>query len=294
VQELAVTRSRPVSTERTAHRGLGERPCGNVRRVSRRLGEYVAAPLRQIASLRRTAHRPWPRPSFPWVMGQSWLDLLFLHWPVPAEQLRPHVPAALELDVRDGRAWLGITPFEVAGFQLVASPPVPKLSTFPELNVRTYVTYGGRPGIWFLSLDAASRLAVAAARRFYRLPYFRARMSAEPDGQGFAFRSERVDARGRPAAFAARYEPQGEQWTPPAGSLEAFLVERYCLYAVGAGGALLRADVHHPPWRLRRAAVGIAENTMPPPGIALSAEPPLAHAAARQDVLVWRPETCRA
>jgi hypothetical protein len=101
--------------------------------VSRRIREYVAAPLHQIASLRETAHRPWARPSFPWAMGQSWLDLLFLHWPVPPAALRPHVPPPLNLDIREGSAWLGITPFELVGFRLIALPPLPKLSTFPTL-----------------------------------------------------------------------------------------------------------------------------------------------------------------
>lgn len=257
--------------------------------MSRRAGEYVAAPLRQILSLRETAHRPWPRPSFPWVMGQSWLDLLFLHWPVPAEALRPHVPASLELQERDGAAWVGITPFELVGFRLVVLPPVPKVSTFPELNVRTYVTYGGKPGIWFLSLDAGSRLAVAAARRVYKLPYFHAGMAAERAGQAFSFRSERVDPRGHAAAFSALYEPDGDQVKAPAGSLEAFLVERYCLYSIAEGGEVLRADIHHPPWRICPAAVDIAENTMPPPGLELPDEQPLAHYAARQDVLIWGP-----
>lgn len=257
--------------------------------MSRRAGEYVAAPVRQILSLRETAHRPWPRPSFPWVMGQSWVDLLFLHWPVRAEALRPHVPASLELDERDGTAWVGITPFELVGFRLVVLPPVPKVSTFPELNVRTYVTYGGKPGIWFVSLDAASRLAVAAARRFYGLPYFHADMAIEPARQAFSFRSERVDSRGHAAAFSARYEPHGDRVEAPAGSLEAFLVERYCLYSIAEGGEVLRADIHHPPWRICPAAVEIAENTMPPPGIELPDEQPLAHYAARQDVLIWGP-----
>jgi hypothetical protein len=168
-------------------------------------------------------------------------------------------------------------------------PPVPKVSTFPELNVRTYVTYGGKPGIWFVSLDAASRLAVAAARRFYGLPYFHADMAIEPARQAFSFRSERVDSRGHAAAFSARYEPHGDRVEAPAGSLEAFLVERYCLYSIAEGGEVLRADIHHPPWRICPAAVEIAENTMPPPGIELPDEQPLAHYAARQDVLIWGP-----
>jgi uncharacterized protein YqjF (DUF2071 family) len=237
--------------------------------IGSRLSEYVVSPLRQLASLRETQHRPWPRSSFPWVMGQSWLDLLFVHWRLDPELLRAHVPRPLELDVYDGAAWLGITPFKVAGFRLVGLPPVPGLSTFAELNVRTYVTFGGKPGIWFLSLDAASRLAVEGGRRVYRLPYFFARMTLEPEDTAFAFHSQRIDSSGGPAAFAVRYRVEGEESTPSLGTLEAFLVERYCLYALGERGEVKRAEIHHPAWRLHPASADIGPNTMPPPKLEL-------------------------
>jgi uncharacterized protein len=113
-------------------------------------------------------------------MAQSWYDLLFAHWPVDAAMLRPHIPAKLEIDTFDGRAWLGIVPFSMTGVRLRWTPPLPWLSAFPELNVRTYVTAQRKPGVWFFSLDAASALAVAAARLSFHLPYFRARTKAHP------------------------------------------------------------------------------------------------------------------
>src|SRR5919206_2124106 len=140
------------------------------------------AARRQRASLGVLHHRPWALPDAPWVMGQTWADLLFCHWPVDADQLALHVPASLPLDTFDGAAWLSVTPFEVQGTRLRGTLPPPVLSRFPELNVRTYVTLGERPGIWFLSLDAASMLAVATARGLYRLPYLRARMEIGRDG----------------------------------------------------------------------------------------------------------------
>jgi uncharacterized protein len=125
---------------------------------------------RQREALRETAHRPWPLPTAPWLMGQTWYDLLFAHWAIAPEVLRPLVPQPLELDVRDGQAWLGVTPFRVGGLRARGTPPLPRLSHFPELNVRTYAIYGGRPGIYFFSLDAARVAAVIAARRGYRFP----------------------------------------------------------------------------------------------------------------------------
>jgi Uncharacterized conserved protein (COG2071) len=118
--------------------------------------EAISATRRQRASLERVRHRPFPLPHGPWVMGQSWVDLLFAHWRLPEAALRAVVPDAVPIDSYDGSAWIGITPFEIIGAHPRALPPLPWLSRFPELNVRTYTTIGGRPGIWFVSLDAAA------------------------------------------------------------------------------------------------------------------------------------------
>lgn len=219
-------------------------------------------------------------------MGQSWLDLLFAHWPVDPDVLRPLVPADLDLDLdrRGGRAWIAVTPFEVAGLRLRGLPPVPYASRFPELNVRTYVTVDGRPGIFFVSLDAARLLAVTGARTLYRLPYFHARMTIERTGDGVLYRSTRRSPDGR--SFVARYRPTGRAAEPETGSLEAFLVERYCLYTVDRG-RVLRAEIHHAPWVLRPAEARIEVNTMLP--VSVPVEPPLLHLAARQDVVIWPP-----
>src|SRR5262245_39187164 len=106
-------------------------------------------------SLKFVEHRPWKLPTRPWVMAQDWEDLLFAHWPVPVEVLRGLVPGGLELDTFERQAWIGIVPFRMSGVRLRAMPAVPRLSAFPELNVRTYVKAGGKAGVWFFSLDAA-------------------------------------------------------------------------------------------------------------------------------------------
>jgi uncharacterized protein len=238
---------------------------------------------RQEAGLQARDHRPWPVAAGPWIMGQSWTRLLFAHWRVDAAALRALLPSQLELDTFDGHAWLGITPFEVRGLRMRMTPPMPWISRFPELNVRTYVTRHERPGIWFFSLDAASAAAVAAARAVYRLPYFHARMGIAADGDWTAYRTARDDA-----AFAGRYRPMGDAAPAQPGTLEYFLTERYCLYAVH-DDALLQAEIHHPPWPLQPAEADIERNTMTTPlGIGLTGEP-LLHFAARQDVVIWAP-----
>ena len=246
--------------------------------------ELLRAPARQHDALNETGHRPWPLPGGSWIMGQSWEDLLVAHWRVDADALRRLVPDEVAVDEHDGSAWLGITPFVLAGFRLRGTLPLPVLSTFPELNVRTYVTRGGKPGIWFFSLDTASRPAVEGARRLYRLPYFHARMSAERRGRHVDYASSRRDSP-RPYVFEASYRGIGEAFEPAAGTLEHFLTERYCLYARD-GSQLHRAEIHHPPWRIREAEAEIALNTMPPDGLELHGEP-LLHLAERQDVVIW-------
>jgi uncharacterized protein len=251
------------------------------------LGRVVDEIPRQRAALCETAHRPWPLPSSRWLMGQTWYDLLFAHWAVAPESLRPLVPRPLELDVRDGCAWLGITPFRIGGLRLRGTPPLPWLSSFPELNVRTYATHRGQPGIYFFSLDAARRAAVAAARRSYRLPYFHARMTACRHATTIAYGSTRIDSSGPSVVFRARYGPTGRRLPVQAGSLERWLSERYCLYVVDEHGRPLRGDIHHSPWPLQPASAAIDINTMAAPlGVALNAEP-LLHYSARQDVLIW-------
>ena len=221
-------------------------------------------------------------------MGQTWLDVLFAHWPVPVARMRALVPSALELDTFDDRAWVSVTPFDVVGAHPRGLPPVLPASRFAELNVRTYVAVGGEPGIFFFSLDAASALAVAGARALYRLPYFRARMRIERDVGAVDYVSERDDPRGPAAGLHARWHPAGAARPPAPGSLDAWLVERYRLYAV-ASRRVLAADIHHAPWPLQAADAEVhAERMLAPLGLEPE-QAPVTHCAARQDVVIWPP-----
>ena len=222
-----------------------------------------------------------------WVMKQRWLDLLFAHWRVPVETLRGVVHPAVPIDEFDGSAWLGVTPFRVEGLRARFTPPLPGVSSFLETNVRTYATIGGEPGIWFFSLDAENRSAVEAARRVYRLPYFRAEMSSAADGARIAYSMTRVADDGPPAALDLDYEPTGPATVPEPGTLEHFLTERYCLYTADAEGRVLRGDIDHEAWRLRPAAADLRLNTMGEQiGARLDGEP-LLHYSAEKDVVFW-------
>src|ERR671921_2948345 len=192
--------------------------------------------------LGRIEHRPYPVPSGPWALGMSWRDLLFMHWPVGVDGLRSLVPPALSIETFEGSAWLGVVPFEMTGVRPHFLPAVPGVSNFPEINLRTYVTAGGRPGVWFFSLDAHSRLAVRLARASFHLPYFDADISCETVNDEVRYRSVRTHRGAPPAEFVARYRPVGGPFESGRGSIENFLTERYCLYSAGRKSVVRRGE----------------------------------------------------
>jgi len=236
-------------------------------------------------ALSETAHRPWPLPEGPWRWRQSWCDLLFAHWPVPAAALRHLVPGELEIDEFDGTSWVGVVPFRMEGVMLRGLPSLPGVSSFLELNLRLYVRYRDRPGVLFLSLDASNPPAVWAARTFFHLPYFRARMSIEEFAGDFSYYSERVVGG---VAMEVIYGPDGEISRAASGSLDHWLTERYCLYTRSQSGKLYQAQIHHAPWPLQSAKAEFVYNDLTNPhGFALEGPPTRLHFSRHLDVVVW-------
>lgn len=200
----------------------------------------MIAPVDSIDRLAPT-RRPPGRAAF----HQRWAELLFLHWELPPAVLTALLPAGLTLDTFEGRAYVGVVPFTMTGIRPWWAPPLPWLSAFHEVNVRTYVHHGGRdPGVWFLSLDAANGLGVWVARTLFHLPYHHARMSLRHQGDSVVYHSAR---RRGGAGCAFRYAITGAPAAAAPGTLEHFLAERYLLYAVRRG-RLLRGRVHHAPY----------------------------------------------
>ena len=241
---------------------------------------------------RQIDHRPWPLASGPWVMAQSWHDLLFAHWPIPVEVMRALVPPQLELDTFDGTAWVGVVPFRMSGVRPRLIPAMPWLSAFPELNVRTYVKSRNqaqpKPGVYFFSLEAANPVAVALARGLFKLPYFKADMSLNDDGRIIHYQSRRIHRGAPPAEFSGEYAPTSPVFRAQPGSLEKWLTERYSLYTVNMRGRAYIGEIHHQPWPLQRAEAEIQINTMAAASqIPLPDIPPLLHFARRLDVVVW-------
>jgi uncharacterized protein len=236
------------------------------------------------SSLRELDHRPWPLPSGGWRWTQSWYDLLFAHWPVPADVLRTLIPDCLEVDEFGGEAWIGIVPFHMSIRPRVL-PHVPGISRFAELNVRTYVRHRGKAGVWFFSLDAASATAVFGGRTFFHLPYFRADIAMKTAGDSISHHCQRRDG---VAEFAGRYAPCSEPFVAETGCLDHWLTERYCLYTMSPAGKLLRGDIHHKPWPLQHAEAEIERQTMHvPTGLTLPDCPPVLHFASAIDTVLW-------
>ena len=248
-----------------------------------------------IEILKNTVHRPWSWPRGPWIMKQEWHDLLFAHWAVPVETLRPLIPPALEIDTFGGRAWLGVVPFRMSGVRMRSTPAVPGFSRFPELNVRTYVVRDGKPGVWFFSLDAANAVAVSGARTFFHLPYFLAAMSCTEESEWIHYESRRKDRRGSAASLKARYRAVGDVFHATPGSIEHFLAERYCLYTADEKGRIICCEIHHPPWALQLAEATLEENTMAAAaGITIAdLKPELRHFSRHQEVVVWPPQVLK-
>jgi uncharacterized protein YqjF (DUF2071 family) len=225
-------------------------------------------------------------------MRMNWVELLFLHWPAPFDELRSRIPPGLQVDTFEGQAWLSIVPFRMTGVAPRLVPDVPFFSAFPELNVRTYVTDGRRSGVWFFSLDATSRLAVRAARWLFHLPYMDARInftrpSENPDW--IQYTSQRVHHNEPAAELEVEYCPKGQPRTTVSGSLEHWLTARYLMYMSDAAGRIFDGEVDHDPWQLRDVEVVVRRNTMTK-GLNLDTglNPPLAHYADLTKVVAWR------
>lgn len=248
-------------------------------------------------TFKHTVHRPYPPPAHAWVMHMSWQELLFAHWPIAPELIRERiatnfggVPAGLEIDTFEGSCYLGVVPFRMARTGLRWWPAQLGPHTFCELNVRTYVRHRDRPGVLFFSLDAASRLAVFTARRWFYLPYFNARMELA-GGDVNHYRSKRTHGGAPAAEFEARYGPAGPVYQAAPGSLDRWLTERYCLYSIGPRQSLWRGEIHHEPWPLQPAQADVSLNSMAAcHGFALPDVKPLLHYVKNIDVVAWAPE----
>ena len=247
----------------------------------------------------RTSHKLRPLPPGRWSVRQRWNDLLFAHWPVPAASIAPLVPEGLLVDTFEGSAWLGAMPFWMDRVKVRGCPPIPGARSSPHLCLRTYVRdpQTGMPGVCFLSVETSNLLAAAVGRAFYCLPYYWSEMQLEQRTErDFSFYSRRRFA-SRPVVFKAHYRglgPTRRLAESCAGTLECFLMERYCLFAHNRDGQPIRANLHHVSWPLEEAEAEIEQNGLAAAiGIRLPDLPPVLHYSRRMAVYVWQAELLR-
>jgi uncharacterized protein YqjF (DUF2071 family) len=249
--------------------------------------------------LKEHEHRPYPLPAGPWVMSQNWIDLLFAHWTVPLSTVRANVPAQLQIDTYEGDAYVGVVPFRMSKVKLRGLPTVEYLSEFLELNVRTYVTVNGRPGVYFFSLDASNDVAVQIARTWYHLPYFKAQMqlteqltTTSEKNNWIEYSSTRNGGEGI-NNFKAFYRPIAPVEQSKPGSLEAFLTDRYCLYVLDSKNRVCRGEIHHKQWQLQKAEARIEENTMGEQYGFDFSQIPLLHYSKHIETIEWPIKSCQ-
>lgn len=224
-----------------------------------------------------------------WVLSQSWRHVLFAHWPVDTARLRRLVPPPLELDLFENQGWVGLAALIVSDSRAFSLVPLPVPGAFAEVNVRTYVRDRGRPGVYFLTLQAASAAAVALGRGAYSLPYCLSEGAAKASRGRVEFSSRRRLPR-REAAFAARYWPLGRPRSLSRGTLARWLIERRHLFTVDSTGRVLGCEVEHKPWLVAKAHAEISANTVPAAcAVRLPAIAPMAHYAERQEVRISQP-----
>lgn len=196
------------------------------------------------------------------------------------------------METFDGTGWIGIIPLFMSDVHARGLPPFPGTSEFPEVNVRTYVRRGAKPGVYFFSLDASNRLAVEGARTGFGLQYYSADMSFRRTADGFQHSCRRMDSRGAPASLVATYRGLGGGGIAEPGSLEHFLCERYCLYAGPRLQRLWRTEIHHAPWELQPAEATFDLNTIAEPlGLGLQGEPHLLFSPGVA-AATWLPSAC--
>lgn len=206
-------------------------------------------------------------------MRQVWTDLLFMHWEADESDLQSRLPQRVELDLFDGKPWLGVIPFDMHGIAPRGGPAIPLLGDFPELNVRTYVRVDDKPGVWFFSLDVPRVDAVWGARTFFHLPYYLAAMRVRREKFGIDYKSARRDR-----ALDITYRP-GEEKTVSPDSFLHWATSRYCLYCQNRRGDLFRGNIHHAPWSLSDVDVDFRQNSMCDPFVTGDRHPDMAYAS---------------
>lgn len=233
-------------------------------------------------------NQSWPLTCRTWVMQQTWNNVWFIHLPVSSESLRHLIPQRLQIDTYQGQAWIGIVLFVMEGIYL-RGVPVKLFPSFPEINVRTYVTFNGKPGVFFLSLDAEHWVTYTLGKKWFRLPYFYSHIAALNENQSFTYHCVRKDRLSPPAAFNGTVTPVSDVYFSKPGTLEYWLIERYRLFSVDSKGRIYSGEIHHVPWPLQKGEGAITMNTLISPFHAapVTDAKPIFHFSSGVNARIW-------
>lgn len=241
-----------------------------------------------VSLIKNTAHPYCSMPSKKWIMRQSWKNLIFVHWPLNPERLRMHIPPSLQIDTFNGSAWLGIVVFEMGGIYPRGLSTLSITSAFPEINVRTYVRYNEKPGVYFLSLDVGDWASLTIAKRWLHLPYHPAKISIQKLKSTFHCSSIRQSSKHEPIIYEGIHTPISEIFFPQEGSLDHWLTERYCFFSTNKKARLYCCEIHHAPWPLQLGKTEVKQNTLFSPfHIDLTGTQPITHFSKGVDSLIW-------
>lgn len=231
--------------------------------------------------LQHTKHRPWKHPKQTYSYYQEWNKALFFHWKVDAEELQKQLPENLELDLHEGEAWISLVPFTMQKIRPRLLPSVSFISDFDEINLRTYVVKNGKPGVYFLNIEAGKKLSADIARLLSGLPYQYSNIQRNQTDQYQAkFQQKNF-------LLKAKYNigKPVQQKTP----LDLFLTERYCLY-VDNNDKLYRYEIQHLPWEIHELYTSKLEIQYQIGTIKLSTPPNLMHYSKGVQVIAWEKE----
>lgn len=239
-------------------------------------------------SLLEVDHRPWKLPNNNWKWRQSWNNLVFIHYKIDIQSLRALVPSKFEIDLYQGEAWISIVPFFMEDVMKGNIPSFYPFKKFPELNLRTYVKYENKPGVFFFSLDAECLPVVLGGNLLYGVPYKYAKMNYELSENGGYLRSDRFIGS---VEFEMRYRKIGEIFESEIGSLQEWLSERYCLYSKSNHTEFYRVEVHHKKWPLQNCEVSISKNDiLKASNLEVDLDSMIVNYSPGVDVISFRPE----
>lgn len=234
--------------------------------------------------LAAVAHRPWIMPSRSWAYYQEWNNALFLHWKVSPKELEGLIPDGLELDLFDGNAWVSLVPFTMEKIRPRGLPPFAPISNFHEINLRTYVVLDGKPGVYFLNIEASKYSSAVLAKAFSGLPYKKATMQRRQEGAKLYYTSEDEE---KGIAFSVDFEIGKRKVDSTA--LDLWLTERYCLY-LDKLDQLARYEIQHKPWDLNEVRIGSLKTIYPLGALDLSRAPDCMHYSKGVEVVAWDKE----